>query len=148
MKLTEAEIEAGRSKKGGYDKKQLAAWGIPWPPPKGWLKALLNGTEIPQQEFATAALKDRHIKTADGDLLHLVVMAVIESGHGDVLAGIEKLNEYYGHQLPTVADVIGGRPEHATIEGGITFDDKVYRFSVVRSTKPKPFGVGPALRRM
>ncbi len=21
---------------GGYTKEQLAAWGVPWPPPKGW----------------------------------------------------------------------------------------------------------------
>lgn len=110
----------------------------------------MSGDQMPPQEFKTSAQKDRHIKSADGDLLHLVVTAVIAAGHGDVLAGIDELNEYYGHQLPTVADVIGGRPEQAIIEGGITFDDKVYRFSVVRQTKPLPkaFGVGPAMRRM
>ena len=132
MKLTFEEIEAGRSEKGGYSKAQLALWGVPWPPPKGWREALLNGTPLAEQEFATGAMKDRHIKTADGDLLHKVVMAVIESGHGKILAGIEELNEYYGHKLPTVADVIGGRPQHAIIEGGISFDDKVFRFTCVQ----------------
>ncbi|WP_327286534.1 hypothetical protein OG974_32675 (plasmid) [Streptomyces sp. NBC_00597] len=30
------EVEAARSPKGGYSRAQLAAWGVPWPPPKGW----------------------------------------------------------------------------------------------------------------
>lgn len=29
------EVEAARSPKGGYSRAQLAAWGVPWPPPKG-----------------------------------------------------------------------------------------------------------------
>ena len=36
MRLTEADIEAGRSPKGGWTRAQLAKWGVPWPPPKGW----------------------------------------------------------------------------------------------------------------
>jgi hypothetical protein len=39
------EIEAGRSLAGGFTKKQLAAWGVPWPPPAGWLQALLRGED-------------------------------------------------------------------------------------------------------
>lgn len=38
---TEAEIEAARSPRGGWSRDQLAAWGIPWPPPKGWRRALI-----------------------------------------------------------------------------------------------------------
>lgn len=34
------EIEAGKTAKGGFTRAQLQAWGVPWPPPKGWLKAL------------------------------------------------------------------------------------------------------------
>lgn len=37
---TKAEIEAGRSPAGGWTKAQLAEWGIPWPPPKGWKRKL------------------------------------------------------------------------------------------------------------
>lgn len=33
-------IEAKKTKKGGWTKAQLAEWGIPWPPPKGWKKKL------------------------------------------------------------------------------------------------------------
>jgi hypothetical protein len=40
--LTPEEVEAGRSPAGGFTKKQLAACGVPWPPPAGWLQALLR----------------------------------------------------------------------------------------------------------
>lgn len=42
-RLSPAEIEAGRSPAGGFTREQLAAWGVPWPPPAGWLHALLHG---------------------------------------------------------------------------------------------------------
>jgi ribonuclease HI len=44
MKLpaTVEEIAAGATSKGGYTKAQLAEWGVPWPPPKGWRKALIE----------------------------------------------------------------------------------------------------------
>ena len=38
--LTPAEIEAGRTAKGGFTRAQLAAWGVAWPPVKGWLSQL------------------------------------------------------------------------------------------------------------
>lgn len=31
-----AEVEAAKTKRGAWTRKQLAAWGVPWPPPKGW----------------------------------------------------------------------------------------------------------------
>jgi hypothetical protein len=39
---TPEEVKAGRSPTGGFTRKQLAAWGVPWPPPAGWLQALLR----------------------------------------------------------------------------------------------------------
>ncbi len=65
-------------------------------------------------------------------LFHLVVGAVTGSGHGDILKELPDVLAYYKCRIPTVADVIGGRPETAIIEGGITFDDRVYRFSCAR----------------
>jgi hypothetical protein len=44
-RLTPEEVEAGRSPAGGFTRKQLAAWGVPWPPPSGWLRALLCGED-------------------------------------------------------------------------------------------------------
>ena len=50
MPLTEAQIEAGRSRKGGWTRAQLAAWGVPWPPPKGWRWQLTHGDVKPLQK--------------------------------------------------------------------------------------------------
>ena len=41
-RVSAEEIEAGRSPAGGFTRKQLAAWSVPWPPPTGWLAALLR----------------------------------------------------------------------------------------------------------
>lgn len=46
MKLSKEQIEAKTTPKGGYSKAQLALWGVPWPPPKGWKKALIAGEPI------------------------------------------------------------------------------------------------------
>lgn len=37
---TNKAVESKATPRGGYTKKQLAEWGIPWPPPKGWKKKL------------------------------------------------------------------------------------------------------------
>lgn len=50
MRLTEAEVEAGKTAKGGFSRAQLKAWGVPWPPPKGWKEALLAGLPVGQHE--------------------------------------------------------------------------------------------------
>ena len=39
-RLSLAEVEAGRTLKGGFTRAQLAAWGVAWPPVKGWLSQL------------------------------------------------------------------------------------------------------------
>jgi hypothetical protein len=41
---TEEEIEAARTPAGGWTRAQLAEWGVPWPPPKGWKAALIRGS--------------------------------------------------------------------------------------------------------
>jgi hypothetical protein len=38
-----AQIRAARTPAGGWTKAQLAAWGVPWPPPKGWQDRLVDG---------------------------------------------------------------------------------------------------------
>ncbi|NEB09755.1 hypothetical protein G3I32_12920 [Streptomyces coelicoflavus] len=35
------DIEAARTPAGGWSRRQLAAWGVPWPPPKGWKEHLI-----------------------------------------------------------------------------------------------------------
>lgn len=128
MRLTRDEIEARRSERGGWTKATLAEWGISWPPPKGWMDMLLGGFEPDAEPNAL----ESNPNGLEASLLHEVMMAVIQSGHGDLLSGIGSLNEYYETRIPTVEDIVGGRPETAIIEGGITWEDKVYRFSVAR----------------
>lgn len=45
--ITRAEIEAGKTPKGGWTYTQLRLWGVRCPPPAGWRKRLLqNGVPI------------------------------------------------------------------------------------------------------
>jgi len=127
MKLTAEEIEAARTEKGGFTRATLKAWGVPWPPPRGWKKTLIEGRP--------AEVENRSPDSIEAKLLREVVMAVIGAGQGDILKGIDALNEYYGSALPTVADVIGGRPKHAIVRGDISFDDKVYSFRCARMVR-------------
>jgi hypothetical protein len=43
MQITAKDIEAKKTKNGGWTRKQLAEWGVPWPPPKGWKNAPVKG---------------------------------------------------------------------------------------------------------
>jgi len=48
---TTEEIESARTPRGGWTKKTLIGWGIPWPPPRGWKKRLLSGSiETPERQ--------------------------------------------------------------------------------------------------
>ena len=136
-KITAEEIESAKSEKGGWNKKTLAQWDVPWPPPIGWKESLINGTPLNEQNFKSEALRSRYKGDNVGKLLHKVVMAVIETGNNAILADIEGLSEYFGNKLPTVEEIIGGRPENAKIEGGISFDDRVYKFSCIRSNEKR-----------
>lgn len=61
LKLTAYEIDAAKSVRGGWKRVTLAQWGVPWPPPAGWRKALLNGEPIPMGiGVARAILAERN----------------------------------------------------------------------------------------
>jgi hypothetical protein len=42
---TAEQIDAAKTPAGGWTRAQLAAWGVPWPPPRGWRKALIAQAE-------------------------------------------------------------------------------------------------------
>lgn len=42
MNVTREEIEAAKTPAGGWTREQLAAWGVSWPPPKGWKQTLTS----------------------------------------------------------------------------------------------------------
>lgn len=98
IKLTEQEIEKGRSPKGGFTKRQLARWGVPWPPPKGWKDALLAGDDPAKTDFADAHPSWPHCSAHD--LLRNVVLAVVEHGHASDLYEFPEVLAYFGAQIP------------------------------------------------
>lgn len=51
--LTRENLHALSSTKDGFKAAQLAALGVPWPPRKGWLSALI-GKKIPVSDYALA----------------------------------------------------------------------------------------------
>lgn len=130
LKLTSDEIEKCRTLKGGFTRATMASWGVPWPPPRGWRQALLAGEPIPSDGSPLPEGGSPDHKA----LLHQVVMAVINAGQGHLLNELPEVSAYYNCRIPTVEDVIGGRPETAVITGVITFDDKVYSFSCARTS--------------
>ena len=42
MKITEEYIESKKTINGGWTRRQLAEWGVKWPPEKGWKKRLIE----------------------------------------------------------------------------------------------------------
>lgn len=57
VKRTEAELEALKTKNGGYNRATLKMLGVPWPPPKAWRQAVLNGDPIPVNTTRAGAKK-------------------------------------------------------------------------------------------
>ncbi|MGP3948563.1 TnsA endonuclease N-terminal domain-containing protein [Streptomyces sp. 7N604] len=43
------DIEVARTPAGGWPRDQLAVWGVPWPPPKGWKKKLIDQWKAEQR---------------------------------------------------------------------------------------------------
>ena len=38
--FTPEQVEAAQTERGGFSRVSLAKLGVPWPPPKGWRKAI------------------------------------------------------------------------------------------------------------
>lgn len=54
------EVTAAQTPGGGWARKQLAEWGVPWPPPQGWRKHLADkwsGKEV--EPLRTSELPDQ-----------------------------------------------------------------------------------------
>ncbi len=50
MGLSNREIiMKAQTANGAWTRKQLAAWGVPWPPPKGWKTKLEAGPQLPPE---------------------------------------------------------------------------------------------------
>lgn len=103
MQLTEEQIEAGRTPKGGFSKSQLAKWGVTWPPKTGWKKALIEGRDPNNPDIEElGALEVSPIRpgVSAHALLRDVVIAVVERGHADDLRSYPDVLAYFGAKVP------------------------------------------------
>jgi 5-methylcytosine-specific restriction endonuclease McrA len=55
--ITRAEIMARRTAKGGWTRATLAEFGVPWPPPRHFLRNLLSGRAEPVDFLETSEWK-------------------------------------------------------------------------------------------
>lgn len=58
---TSEEIEAARTRRGGWTQAQLAEWGVPWPPPRGWRKKLEQGL-FSSSATSVSEAKEREVR--------------------------------------------------------------------------------------
>ena len=49
--LTRDLLHAAATKAGAWTKRRLAVFGVPWPPPAGWMDRLA-GTEVAAEKYA------------------------------------------------------------------------------------------------
>lgn len=56
--ITAEEIEAKKTRAGGWTKAQLAEWGVDWPPKKGWKDRLIKGEPEEQAKPNCAVLPE------------------------------------------------------------------------------------------
>lgn len=57
IKITDNEIDSFKTTAGGWTRSTLAQWGVPWPPPKGWRKTILQ-TGIPYNHLSNQLYSD------------------------------------------------------------------------------------------
>lgn len=100
--MTEEEIEAGRSPTGGFSRETLAAWGVPWPPPKGWKAALLAGQSMQDAGLRSEEPSPIRPAVSAHELLRQVVLAVVEKGHASDLYEYPDVLAHFGAEgMPT-----------------------------------------------
>ncbi len=71
-----SEINSAKTERGGWTREQIESWGVAWPPPTGWKKALASG-----QPLRSAAVPQRSAKRKPkrDQQQHLAEMRVIRS---------------------------------------------------------------------
>ena len=111
MIVTREEMEAARSPRGGWTAATLAKWGVPWPPPKGWRRALLNGDEIPTGELRPIPIKAAKRIAEDYGYDQVIIFArrchTTPAPHGEHLTTYGRTKEHCA-----VAAKIGGFLKH------------------------------------
>src|SRR5262249_56876180 len=62
--IDEEEIEAQRTPKGGWNRSALANWGVPWPAPSGWKRAIIEYGIPYQATLNTIPRRGRNLNRA------------------------------------------------------------------------------------
>jgi hypothetical protein len=134
--ITEDEINAARSPKGGFKAATFRQWGISWPPPKGWKETIL-AHGIPYQHELNEHAADAEVEITedrlqrmmdasrpqmiDGEpfecvgeldidpasLLRKVVGAVISYDQGHILWEFPEVLAFFGSRIPQREEVAG-----------------------------------------
>lgn len=107
MRLTKEQIEAGKTEKGGFTRKQLESWGVPYPPPKGWQEALMEGKTMEEAGLESIPYSPIRNKMNAHDLLRQVVLAVVDAGHASDLYDYPDVLEYFGSRKPDPSELVG-----------------------------------------
>jgi hypothetical protein len=92
--MTEDEIDAFATPKGGFDTAALKALGV-YPPRQGWRKRLLS--EGPPEPTPPGEIRP---ELSAHELLRQVVLAVVEAGHASDLNEFPDVLAYFGAKLP------------------------------------------------
>ena len=123
FKLSDAQIEAAKSPRGGFTRSTLAAWGVPWPPPKGWRRALIAGRPIPEHRRRRSRSNGRRSSEPSDDLVQAesLVFAVatflIERGHHEAASDL-------ADNAQTAVAYLAGAPENGQAN---SLDNASYR---------------------
>jgi len=97
VKLSEEEILAARSPKGGWTRKTLEKWGVPWPPPKGWKTELTEAPTINRPEIKDEPQTLRPPKAIPATLYVLYDPRGYRMGYGETE---DKLGEFATFFMP------------------------------------------------
>jgi hypothetical protein len=101
---TKKEIVKARTRAGGWTRKQLAEWGIPWPPPKGWrgkLEKKISSLEKHYEIYFQSALKRQlEFELTPDEFEKIVFKPCHYCGfQGERLNGVDRMNNMKGYLL-------------------------------------------------
>jgi hypothetical protein len=78
LAITEDEIMAKQTPKGGWTREQLAEWKVPWPPPRGWKKIILDSGGMLYVDAINAEMDKECDQARDRDHVGETVRSVVE----------------------------------------------------------------------
>jgi len=82
--VTQEQIEAAKTPNGAWTRKQLAEWGVGWPPKKGWKKRITERETRPIQYLEKNMTKPAwNYAKAEAELERLDMKKLYQEKSGD-----------------------------------------------------------------